>query len=194
MGYVRLNPGGDYSYVCIRCGHCCSTGPNISLTGYDVIRLASYRGVHWADFIRLYTNVIVADVFPFVALTGVGKGICPFLRRDSGVAVCSVYDARPMRCRLYPLTLLSPSPSGLRLDAKCRGVGKGDRLRVPTKLIKHYSWELSSYYSALFDLILKEGRDPLEALHTVLNGLWKAARHERPRWFDLKFLENLGST
>ena len=192
MEYVKLSLDSTFNFRCVRCDYCCGTGPNVTITGYDVIRLSMYRGIHWMEFLKLYTNVIVADIIPVISLAGVGKGRCPFLRFKSTTTYCSVYKARPLKCRLYPLVLNSTKPSAVYLDLKCPGVGIGVA-KIPINLIKHYAWELRSYYSLLLDLILARGSNSLDALYGAMRLLREEADKE-PKWLDLDYIESLGRT
>ena len=183
-----------YRFECIRCDYCCGTGPNVSLTSFDVIRMSRARGVHWSSFLRYYTNVIVADIIPVITLAGYGKGRCPFLRfSEHGDTYCIIYDARPLKCRVYPLHLVSLDTSELMLDEKCPGVGRGAPRKPPLKLIKQYSRELREHYARLYKYIIVEKEKPLIALYRVIDELWKSIEHGEPKWANLEYLKSLES-
>lgn len=191
--YARLRLSETFKFKCVRCDMCCGTGPNVSLTGYDVVRMAKFLQMSWKSFLRAYVNVIVADIFVFMSIRG-EHGKCPFLHyKPSGETLCVVYPARPLRCRLYPLVVESVKPSHVYLDSFCPGVGKGGEKRPPERLVKHYVWELKTYYSRLTKLVLEEGLEPLQALENLLEALWSESE-EKPDWANLDYIESLGAT
>ncbi len=194
-GYRRLRLDGAFRFKCVRCDYCCGTGPNIALTAYDVIRMSRRLGMYWKSFLETFTNVIIADMLPFISLKGDEKGECLFMERDEeGLTSCRIYDARPMKCRFYPLHVASPSATHVYLDTKCPGVDLGGEERVPTRLYEQYVWELKNHYSRLHRLVFEEGYEPLQALYKLLDDLWAEAWREKPPWSDLKHIEDLGST
>jgi len=190
--YERLGLDSGFRFKCVRCDRCCGTGPNVSLTCFDVVRMARFTDTEWRGFIKLYVNVIVADVFPFMSIRGVG-GRCPFLHEGGEGTLCVIYPARPLKCRLYPLVLAGVRPESLYLDKYCPGVGVGPLVKPPERLIKHYSWELRSHYTRLSRLVLEEGLEPLEALEELLEEAWREAE-EGAEWADLDYIESLGAT
>ncbi len=190
--YKRLDINTGFMFKCTRCAKCCSTGPNVALTVFDVIRLAEYLNKHWRTVITDYMKVIIGDMVPFIALRG--ENNCIFLRYVNGIPHCEVYPARPLRCRLYPLHLTSPSSRILDLDLWCPGVNHGNTIYPPRKLIEHYSWEVKEHYFKIMDLVLNKGFPPLRALEKVLDDLWIEAEEKKPLWVKVEFIEGLGST
>ncbi len=194
-GYRRLGLGGAFRFKCIRCDYCCGTGPNIAITVYDVIRMSRRLGMYWKGFLETFTNVIIADMLPFISLRGNDRGECLFMERgEEDTTSCRIYDARPMKCRFYPLHVASPSAGHVYLDTKCPGVDRGVERRVPRRLYDQYVWELRSHYSALYRLVFEEGCEPLDALYRLLDDKWAEAWGEKPAWSNLKHIEDLGST
>lgn len=83
-----------FSYLCNQCGRCCH-GQVITLSPYDVIRLARAAGISTGEAIARYT---------------VRRGsILKFNENDScsvlNGAICALHSGRPLACRLYPLGL-----------------------------------------------------------------------------------------
>ncbi len=194
MRYVKLAVGRPTGvrFRCIRCDMCCGTGPNIALTVFDVVRMARFLRIGWREFVKAYVKVIVADVIPFMSLKGDERGRCLFLYyKPSGETVCTIYPARPMRCRLYPILVEQLDTSVVYLDTVCPGVGQGKELRVPRRLVEQYVWERREHYRRLTRLILDEGLHPLEALEAVLEEAWREAE-KGAKWADLDYLESLG--
>ena len=193
--YLRLsvNRLSGVRFRCVRCDLCCGTGPNIALTVFDVVRMARFLRIGWRRFLKAYVKVIVADLIPFLSLRGDERGRCLFLYyKPSGETVCTIYPARPMRCRLYPLLVESLDGETVYLDTACPGVGQGGELRVPRRLLDQYIWERREHYRRLFRLVVEEGLHPLEALERVLEEAWREAE-AGAKWADLDYLASLGA-
>ncbi len=188
--YIVVRPGDKVRATCRRSGRCCSTGPNVALTAYDVCRIARYMGVDWRSLKGRYIVAIIADVYAVPALRGLGDGVCVFLRRENGLPTCSIYPARPLRCRLYPFQPAGPSKQVLYLDTYCPGVGHGPEKEPPWRLYKHYQWELRRHYQRLHQLVFNEGYEPLEALEKLIDEVCREAE-ENPDWVKPEYLDTL---
>ncbi len=190
--YKPINPDEPFRFKCVRCDFCCGTGPNVSLTVFDVVRIALFLRIEPRTVLHNYVKVIVADLFPFFSLRDKGNGECVFMeRKPSGETLCVIYPARPMRCRLYPVIVESVKPRRLYLDLMCPGVGRGEETRVPRGLLEQYVWERREHYRRLTRLILEEGLEPLEAVDRLVEEAWREAR-EGARWANLDYIEGLG--
>ena len=174
MGYHRvLKRGEEIKFSCIRCGRCCSTGPNVALTVYDICRISKYLGVNWRDLRGKYVIAIIADLIPIPVLRGLGEK-CVFLKYENGLPTCSIYPVRPMRCRLYPFQPVSPSdPSIIMVDEKCSGVGGNGYVDPPWSVLEQYYTEVKKHYSSLFKMIFEDGIEPLESLEKLLDEVCK---------------------
>ncbi|WP_444643156.1 YkgJ family cysteine cluster protein [Caproiciproducens sp. R1] len=104
------------TFHCQRCGACCRhLEQKVMLESLDAFRLAKFlkkRGddVTGMDDVldRYATPVPLAEGYPIFVLQVAGsEDACIFLK-DGG---CSVYEARPRVCRLYPFTV-SPGTKG----------------------------------------------------------------------------------
>lgn len=87
-----MNRNSSFSYVCNACGLCCHNKV-ITLSPYDVIRLARAVGVSTREAIDRFTTrrgsiLKFSDGGACVALEGTR---------------CGVHRGRPLACRLYPL-------------------------------------------------------------------------------------------
>jgi hypothetical protein len=185
---------GEFRFKCTRCGACCSGGPNVSLTVFDVVRMAKFLKMHWRDFLRGYVKVIVADVLPFMALRGDEQGRCLLLyERHDGTTECTVYPARPMRCRLYPVLVEDLGGQRVYLDPKSPGVGRGSGRPLPRRLVSQYIGERRRHYQLLYKLVVEEGMDPLEALERAIEEAWRESEEcGKECWSDLDYLDSLG--
>ena len=165
--YIKI--GGSYKFRCTRCGLCCSGGPNVSVTIFDVIRIARFLRIKPEAVIDNYTNMIIADIIPVLALKGDENGQCLFLYRDvGGKTSCTIYPARPIRCRLYPILVESLSLNHVYIDPKSPGVGRGSEKSLPIDLIKLYVEEKLSHYRLLLDLLSSKGLNPVDAIYEAL--------------------------
>ncbi|BEP18283.1 hypothetical protein PYJP_16350 [Pyrofollis japonicus] len=191
---IRLRASDMFRFRCTRCGRCCSGGPNVSLTIFDVVRMARFLEIDWKSFLKGYVKVIIADLMPHMLLRGDDKGRCLFLaEKPSGEKLCVIYPARPMRCRLYPVLVEDLSGKHVFLDPRSPGVGQGPERPLPRKLISHYIWERREHYKRLYKLIFDDGMAPLKALYKSLEDAWREAE-AGAKWADLDYLESLGST
>lgn len=191
---IPVKPGQPIRFRCTRCGRCCSGGPNVALTVYDVVRMARFLRMHWKQFLRGYVKVIIADLIPHMLLKGDERGRCLFLAtRHDGTTLCVIYPARPMRCRLYPLLVESLQPKTLYLDPRSPGVGQGPPRPQPERLIRQYIEERRRHYRIIHQLVVEQGLPPLQALYKALEQAWQEAENGA-EWADLDHLAALGST
>ncbi len=140
------------------------------MTAYDVCRIAKYLGVDWRELKGKYIIAIIADMIAVPALRSVGNDICVFLRYDNGLPTCSIYPARPMRCRLYPFLPASPSKRNIiYVDRYCPGVGKGEPMEPPWGVLEKYYQEVTMHYKRMYQLVFELGYEPLEALEKLID-------------------------
>jgi len=173
LTYHLIVRGEKIRFMCVRCGTCCSTGPNVALTIYDICRIARFLGVDWRDLRGKYIVAYIADMIPVPALRGLGDK-CAFLTFDDGLPYCSIYPARPMRCKLYPFLPISPSkPDALYVANGCLGVGEGEPVDPPWDTLNQYYAEVKEHYALLYKLIFEEGYEPLQALEAALDKVCK---------------------
>jgi Fe-S-cluster containining protein len=87
-----MNRKSPFSYVCNACGLCCHNKV-ITLSPYDVIRLARAVGISTRETIDRFT-IRRGSILKFS-----DGGACSAL----GGTRCGVHRGRPLACRLYPL-------------------------------------------------------------------------------------------
>ena len=87
-----MNRNSPFSYVCNACGRCCHDKV-ITLSPYDVLRIARIRRITTAEAIARYT-IRRGSILKFT-----DHGACVAL---DGVR-CGLHSGRPLACRLYPL-------------------------------------------------------------------------------------------
>ena len=81
-----------FSYQCNQCGLCCHDKV-VTLSPYDVLRIARAMGISTADAVRRYT-IRRGSILRFLP-----DGACSALEGTR----CSVHRGRPLACRVYPL-------------------------------------------------------------------------------------------
>ncbi len=109
----RRQLGGDASFCfdCqpkVTCFTDCCSDVNIVLTPADVLALARKSGLGTHEFLEQHTlNPITKDLHLPVVMLKMGPAPekrCPFVTAQG----CSVYEARPWACRMYPIGMALP--------------------------------------------------------------------------------------
>jgi len=158
----------------LRCGRCCSSGPNVGLTAFDVCRIACFLDLDWRELKGKYMIAVIADMIAIPTLRDKGGGRCVFLEFAGEHSSCSIYPVRPMRCRLYPFIPSSPSKRGLiYMDRCCPGLNAGINTEPPWSLLEDCYFEAKFHYSRLHNLIFQEGYEPLDALEKIIEEIEK---------------------
>jgi Fe-S-cluster containining protein len=86
----QLTAASPFSYRCGRCGNCCRD---------KLIQVSPYEVGLLAEFLGISTTLLIRDYLDGVHLRRQENGNCIFF----GEHGCTVHDARPEVCRLYPL-------------------------------------------------------------------------------------------
>lgn len=120
------------------CGNLCCCGINQSLTGYDILKLSRFKNISTSSFLKRYTFSYTGKHthIPVVSLFEQpdNNNACIFLDTR-----CSVYEARPLSCRLYPLArgISKDKRTGKLIEhfavineEQCTGFGKGKTMSV----------------------------------------------------------------
>jgi uncharacterized protein len=106
---AMLDGGKTIRFRCHRgvaCWNACCSNIDISLTPYDILRLARRLELSTTEFLERYTvpYEMEKDGIAGVKLKPVDGGTaCRFMVPEG----CSVYQDRPTACRYYPVALLS---------------------------------------------------------------------------------------
>lgn len=111
---AALSAESRISFRChtgIACFNRCCKQADITLTPYDILRLARRLGLGTTEFLAAYTVPFEmdSDGLPGVKLKTDDSGTCLQLDGDRG---CGVYSDRPTVCRYYPLALLALREKG----------------------------------------------------------------------------------
>jgi Fe-S-cluster containining protein len=110
-----MHRDSPFSYLCNRCGRCCHDQV-LTLSPYDLIRIARVAGISTGEAIARYT-LRRGSLLRFKP-----NGECAAL---SGTR-CTIHGGRPLACRLYPLGLEwhdEGSEHYIRLEPAPRSLG-----------------------------------------------------------------------
>lgn len=100
--YKLLAPEDSFLFKCFGCGDCCrNVKASVMLETLDLFRLAKLLGQKMSEVIQRYTDILsLAWWLPvFVLKTKQYGDTCIFLKASR----CSIHEAKPRACRLYPL-------------------------------------------------------------------------------------------
>jgi Fe-S-cluster containining protein len=113
----QLGAGASFCFSCHRGLDCftqCCSDVNIVLTPADVLALARRTGLSTGEFLDRHTmSPITKELHLPVVMLKMGAAPekrCPFVNENG----CSVYEARPWACRMYPVGMaLPPARAGV---------------------------------------------------------------------------------
>ncbi len=180
-----VTPDEDITFHCQLCGGCCCDVKDcIMLEPMDIYRLTRYLREQGElvtgteDVLARYAHPAwLMDNFPVFLLNTVGKsGICTFLKEGR----CSVYEARPRVCRLYPFS-----------------VGPGERDQdfqylLCTEKPHHFAGGIVKVKDWLSQNFTEEDKDALKADYDVIptlgrNVLAMSEKEFRPLMFQFLY-------
>lgn len=97
------------NFSCKMCGKCCRNRNVILLSPYDIYRACKYLKIKPIDFIHKYCYFYVGHEsnLPLLILKfkeGFGYTFCPFLKKKVENFVCTIQDAKPTVCALFPVS------------------------------------------------------------------------------------------
>lgn len=102
-GMVPLGKA-KFSFSChpgVSCFMSCCRNVDMLLYPHDIIELKNCLGIRSDLFLEQYVQVVQGEnpFFPSLMMKMTSGNACPFL----GEAGCTVYEHRPLSCRMYPL-------------------------------------------------------------------------------------------
>ena len=104
---------GKIRHECVACGASCHLRVNLGKDDMDrILQYAKQKGI---------TEPIIDHHGNHNWLKRRGDRACVFLRYEGNLPRCSIYEIRPVACRLYPLI---PSGTRLRVDPLCPGLSR----------------------------------------------------------------------
>lgn len=114
-----------FAFKCQKCSNCCS-GTKLALYPFDIMNICGYLGITTDEFHKKY-SYFTAD----------SKGITRCLLRTNPVCAlndkkCTVYEARPVRCRMFPVGRMFKGGKVLYLlpSAGCAGFKSGKKQTI----------------------------------------------------------------
>ena len=131
-----FEPGLKFS--CTQCGNCCS-GPHgyVWFTDAEAEEMAKFLKIDLHVFLRRHAHTVNGK-WTLNERVGPRGYDCVFLQRDDrGLALCSIYSARPKQCRTWPFwpEVVDTQQSWKRAGNTCPGLGNGtfypaDKVRI----------------------------------------------------------------
>ena len=165
---VSVHAKDCVDYQCRRCGQCCRhIKDSLMVESLDAYRLANYlRGCEpnictIDEVLSQYCEPmpLANDCFPIFVLKTTGTDdSCIFLKGG----LCSIYDARPRTCRLYPFSV-GPGERGrdfeycLCLD-RHRSHFTGSRVSVKDWLYQNFKREDKEYVKREYEIATELGK------------------------------------
>lgn len=129
----RMDPEHEFQFDCspgVSCFTQCCQDITIVLTPYDVLRLKRALGLSSDAFLDRYTLVMPKQkrLIPLVILKmNEGDKKCPFVTEEG----CTVYEARPWPCRMYPLDMNDDGTLRHITDSsRCLGLKEQKKWRI----------------------------------------------------------------
>jgi len=128
LGAKPISKEETFHFNCTLCGNCCRyrmndvKDTNIFLSGPDVRRIAKFLDMDIENVINKYLTITLNENLGLYVcqLKIRTDGCCRFLKKGQ----CSIYEARPRTCAMYPL--------GREIDL---GVKKGEIIYTETKYV-----------------------------------------------------------
>lgn len=99
---MKIGLDDSFRFHCTMCGKCCIHREDIILNPYDLFRVSKKLGMEPKDFVARYCEAYLggSSRMVIVRLRPVGEDRrCPLLEGKK----CSVHQAKPAVCALYPL-------------------------------------------------------------------------------------------
>jgi Fe-S-cluster containining protein len=178
-------------FSCHHCNHCCTEVVCLP-TPWDVRRIVKWTDADPYEFLEFLTPDEITEVAKndptwlecdgerhIMALRREEKKGCFFL--DSKTKLCSIYDGRPILCRLYPFKLQETR------DGKFRGFGLHSDVGCP----RHQDGEVPT--KPLYDLYIQDELNQ-EDYHELVE-MFNAEEYENkePGDFIALFLDGFAS-
>lgn len=102
MGKYCIEPDDTFVFGCHACGNCCKHRDDLIITPRDVFHIAQKLETTIENIIDTYCDTYIGDTskLPIVRIKPVGiTHQCPFLEGNR----CSIHDAKPTICAIFPL-------------------------------------------------------------------------------------------
>lgn len=103
--FSELSPKDTFRFQCQRCGRCCQNiRSTVAVNSLDIFNIAKHLNIPMSEATDLYTQpVMIMSIIPVAVLqVNSETNNCVFLKNNA----CSIYEARPYVCRVFPLSVL----------------------------------------------------------------------------------------
>jgi Fe-S-cluster containining protein len=87
-------------FNCSKCPAYCCSYDRIAVSAADITRLAGHFGITYKQAERRFTKMLSGDHLLRHKKDHIFNKVCQFL--DTDTRQCTIYNARPRVCRLYP--------------------------------------------------------------------------------------------
>lgn len=92
-------------FLCKQTGKCCVNNL-VPLSPFDIFRLSKYLNFYAKELfeMKLLSYKITTSTYfmePVIQINS--QNVCPFLKQENTKYLCSIYEARPFACRIFPL-------------------------------------------------------------------------------------------
>ncbi|MEZ5357204.1 MAG: YkgJ family cysteine cluster protein [Candidatus Zixiibacteriota bacterium] len=158
-----LSPNDTFQFSCKRHGDCCTNRYSnpILCTPYDAFKLQTHLGVNSGEFKKHFADLVLASdlEFPVMLLSSPKvksfSDQCIFLDKNN----CTVYEARPLVCRLYPLgRILNNDMTSyffkVNTESNC-GLGRGQSYTIDEWIEKTKSRPYLEWSEKFYKLLMK---------------------------------------
>lgn len=149
------------TFKCRNCGRCCTDFfTQIGLTLGDVQRIADWLGKDPEELFKEHISLMPFGTdTPNIFEIELGMNLPCRFRKDGK---CSIYNARPLNCRMFPVWILADVPQEKLLETiddshKC----------MPTELDDEQRRRFREYKEKVGKLILSEAKETDETLNRI---------------------------
>ncbi|MBW2977936.1 YkgJ family cysteine cluster protein [Candidatus Woesearchaeota archaeon] len=156
---IIKQPYNKFKFKCQQCALCCK-GSQIILYPFDIMSLCKELNIKTSEFLKKYAYLQL-DKNNILRCVLKNKPICMFNKENK----CSVYEARPVRCKTFPVGRIFQEDKTLYTLPKikgCSGFNSNKKQTIEEYLkAQNVNEKLEKEWS-LFILKLKKSNAPLK--------------------------------
>ena len=156
---IIKQPYNKFKFKCQQCALCCK-GSQIILYPFDIMSLCKELGIKTSEFLKKYAYLQL-DKDNILRCVLKNKPICMFNKDNK----CSVYEARPVRCKTFPVGRIFQEDKILYTLPKikgCVGFNSNKKQSIEEYLTAQNVNEKLEKEWSLFLLKLKKSNIPLK--------------------------------
>lgn len=158
-----LSKEDSFSFACKGCGECCYNREDIILSPYDIYRASKHLKMKPKDFLEKYCTWYIGEsshlpmtILNFRKNDLGGYTFCPFMKKREGKGMCSIHEAKPFVCAVFPLGRIIPGDMGAegikyfnQFDSEDTGCGTADSTQTVQEWLSSYGIEDSEKASLM---------------------------------------------